>query len=279
VVRLVGQRQLDWVWSGTAERIFQPGYPDGRSRFTVDCCGTHYRLWFEGYGRYLVAADGTEIFCQREGVRRAWRERFLFAQALPLAAMLRGFDLLHASAVGGSHGVAAFVAPSGTGKTTLASRLVLRGARFVTDDALALSPRTGGPLAHPGPPFMAVPNRDRGLLQEPAAGGTLGPGRDRSDKLHAHPPTDDRPLPLRALFYLERAPRLDITELGHADPGRVLAGAFAPYLMTADRLARHLEIAQQVSWSARQYRLRLPQGADFAPALRAVESRLAELAI
>jgi len=257
--------------------MFRPCYPDGRTRFTVDRCGTLYRLWFEGYGRYVVAADGSEVACQREGVGRAWRERFLFAQALPLAAILRGFDLLHASAVCGKRGVAAFVAPSGLGKTTLASRLVVRGAGFMTDDALALSPWPGGPLAHPGAPFMAVPHGDRGMLTQPAARAALSPSGTTSDKLHAYPRTGVQALPLLAVFYLERARRLRLTELEDVGPTRLLASVLAPYVGSAERLACRLEVAHQVSCHVRQYLLQLPAGSDSRPTLEAVEARLQEL--
>jgi ABC-type multidrug transport system ATPase subunit len=53
----------------------------------------------------------------------------VLAQVLPLAAVLRGIDVLHASAVALAAGPIAFLGGSGAGKTTLASRIVARGAR------------------------------------------------------------------------------------------------------------------------------------------------------
>jgi len=277
-------------WDGGAERIFEPTYPDGQTRFTVDRAEHDYRLWFTGFGRYLVARDGSTIGCEPadpadpadpapagagHGLHDR-HERFLFAQALPLASVLRGFQPLHASAVCGGSGVAAFLGGSGAGKTSLASRLVLRGAGFVTDDVLALEPGHDAPLAHPGPPFMAVPNGDRALL---GAGSRLGAAVGTSDKLHASPPPPGRPLPLRVVFHLERGGELELTPLIAGDAERLLATAFAPYLMTSDRLLRHLQIAEQISSTVAQFRLQVPRTGEFDAVLEAVEARLREAAV
>jgi hypothetical protein len=276
-IRMLTPERVDAEWSKAAERIFEPDYPDGKHHFTIDRGSDYYQLWFEGFGRYLVALDGTVIGCDRAAVSRDRQERFLFAQALPLAAALQGFELLHASAVSGHDGVAAFVAASGSGKTTLASRLVLRGAGFVTDDVLALEPRADAPLAHPGPAFIAVPNEDQSLIHN--GSGALGAAVGTSDKVHASPLRVERPLPLRALFYLEPGPAFQITPLDGGDVRRVLASAFAPYLVTSDRLFRHLEITQLVSARVSQFRLQMPRTRKFEAVIETLEAQLRELAL
>jgi hypothetical protein len=274
-VRELAGEALDGAWRAPAERLFEPSYPDGRTRFTVDLAAGRYRLWFEGFGRYLVGADGSEIGCDAsEGRER--RERFLFAQALPLASVLRGFQPLHASAVCGDSGVAAFLGASGAGKTSLASRLVLRGAGFVTDDVLALESGPDAPLAHPGPPFMAVPDADRELL---GTHSRLGAAVGASDKLHASPAPPGRPLPLRVVFHLERGGELELAPLIGGDAERLLATAFAPYLMTSERLLRHLQIAEQISATVAQFRLQVPRTGEFGRVLEAVEATLREVAV
>src|SRR3954447_1403380 len=51
------------------------------------------------YGRFAVAADGSLIECAPRDME-AWRwQRLLVGQLLPLAALLRGLEPLHASAV------------------------------------------------------------------------------------------------------------------------------------------------------------------------------------
>ena len=276
-IRLLRREQVDAKSAEAAERIYEPDYPDGKTHFTVDRDSDYYRLWFDGHGRYLVAVDGTAIGCERAAVSRVKQERFLFAQALPLAAALQGLELLHASAVCGDYGVAAFVGASGVGKTSLASRLVLRGAGFVTDDVLAVERSSDAPLVHPGPPFMAIPNEDRPLLRD--GSGALGAAIGASDKVHASPRAIDRAMPLRALFYLEPGPAFRITPLGEAGVRRLLASAFAPYLMTPDRLRRHLEVAQLVSTSVDQFRLQMPRTRSLEAILGTLETQLRESAV
>lgn len=275
-IRLLTPEQIDAAWGQAAERIFEPEYPDRKTRFTVDRSSDHYRLWFEGFGRYIVAADGTTVGCEHGAVSRDQQERFLFAQVLPLASVLQGYELLHASAVCGQEGVAAFAGASGAGKTSLASRLVLRGAGFVTDDVLALEPRHDAPIVHPGPAFMAVPNEDRSLID--TAAGRLGTAVGTSDKVHASPRAFGQGMPLRAIYYLEPALSFEINALD-GDVHHILSSGFAPYLMTADRLYRHLEMAQLVSATVNQFRLRLPRTGHSDVILETLEDHLRESAV
>jgi hypothetical protein len=66
---------------------------------------------------------------------------------LPVAAQVRGLEVLHASAIAGRRGVAVFSAASEAGKSTLAYAFGVRGFRIWTDDALAFAVRDGRPEA------------------------------------------------------------------------------------------------------------------------------------
>lgn len=276
-VRLLPPEQINAVWAEPAKRLFAPKDPDGKTRFTIDRSSHHIRFMLEGFGRCFVTADGTEVGCERGLVAHDHHERFVFAQALPLAAILHGYEVLHASAVCGRHGVAAFVGASRAGKTTLASRLVLRGASFVTDDVLALEAAQGTPRVHPGPPFMAIPNEDRRLID--SGHGRLGNAVGSTDKVHASPSASGWGLHLRAVYHLEPGPNVQITALDGEDVQRILASVFAPYLMTPDRLYRHLDLAQQVSAGVSQFRLQMPRTGRFEAILETLESHLRELGI
>lgn len=275
-VRTLAADQLDAEWSRPASRIFEPSYPDGKTRFTVDQDSRYYRLWFEGFGRYLVSADGTEIGCT-EGTPRASRERFLFAQALPLAALLQGLELFHASAICAHGRITAFVGASGAGKTTLASRLVLGGAGFVTDDVLAVESMGDDVLVHPGPPFMAVPNHDGPLIDSGA--GALGQAVGVSDKIHASPPPVGEGMPLRAIYHLEPGPDLHISLLDDGMSRRILASGFASYVATSDRLRRHLEISRALHASADHFRLQCPRSGSLDAILETVKTHLKDLSL
>jgi hypothetical protein len=266
-VRMLPPEAIDAAWERPAERLFQPEY-EGRFPVTIDRSDTHYRLWYEGFGRYLVSADGTEVACERNGVTPERQERLLLAQALPLAAALQGFELLHASAVAVGGGAAGFTGPSGAGKTTMASRLVQRGARLVSDDVVALERRPGELLAHPGPPMIVVRFED----------DRPGPDVARTDKAHVAMGTVEEPLPLRRLYYLERGRTLQIEPLEEDGVRRVLSGMFAPYLATPGRLERHLETAHLMSRHVDLFRLQMPHTDDLGAALDEVEAHLRELA-
>jgi hypothetical protein len=248
---------LEAAWGEAGERVFEPEFPDGRTRFTVGRTAEHYRLWLEDFGRYLITRDGRQIGCLPGEVTADMQERFLFAQALPVAATLQGLEVLHASAVCGPGGAAAFVGASGSGKTTLATRLVLDGAGFLTDDVLAVEVGPGG-LAHPGAPFMALRRDDAAVID--GAPGALGAVIGSSDKLHVARATPDRPVPLRAVYHLGRGATLQIIPLGAETHHLVLGHAFVPYVMTPDRLRRHLQFAELVSTSVEQFELQTPEG-------------------
>jgi hypothetical protein len=257
-------------WDRSAQRVFEPEFPDGRIRFTVDRSPDHYQLWLEDFGRYLIAGDGAWIGCEDGSAAPDVQERFVFAQALPIVAVLHGREVLHAGTVCGPAGAAAFLGVSGSGKTTLTAHLVLRGARFMTDDVLALEARDGDILAHPGPPFMAIRPQDAWMAGDAQVGRTVG----SSDKLHVARDVPEQAVPLRALYYLARGGDVAITPLDD-DVRRIILGqAFVPYLATPDRLLRHLELGQLVDQRVEQFRLQTPTGGLDDPTLEVLQAHL-----
>jgi hypothetical protein len=274
-VRRLTPEQIDAAWDEPGEPVLQPPIAGRSLPFSVERSNTHYRFWLQGFGRYLVKTDGTAIGCELGGVERHQHERFVFAQALPLAAVLQGYEVLHASAVCDDDGAVAFLGPSGAGKTAVASRLVIRGAGFMTDDVLAVELREAVALVHPGPAFMAIRPRDEVIA---AAAGVLDPV-GTTDKVHVSPPKLGRATRLRALYHLEPGQVVGITPVEHADPHRVLASAFVPYVMTPARLSRHLEIAQVVTSDVPQFRLQMPRTRLPDAMLETLEAHLRELGV
>jgi hypothetical protein len=264
-VRTLVSAAMQEAWAQPAELLYRPAFGD-TFPVTVERSASYYRLWYDGFGRYLVSTDGTEVYCERDAVSRERHERLLLAQALPLASALQGYEVLHAGAVATGGEVAAFVGPSGAGKSTMASRLVERGAALVADDVLALECLSDGLLAHPGPPMMVVRFGDH----------RPGPEMGSSDKVHISIETVDRPLPLRRVYYLERGRSLQLEPLEEDGVRRVLSSMFAPYLATHERLQRHLETAQLLSHHAQLFRLQMPHADDLEPSLDAVEAHLSE---
>lgn len=269
-VRRVDPEALAWESSG--ERLFEREFM-GETVITFERA-EDYRIWAKGYGRYVVSADGTEVRCERGTVAEHAQERFLFAQVLPLAAVLQGFELLHASAVCLNGAAVAFAGVSGAGKTTLMSRLVLRGAGFLTDDALALERGSDGPIAHPGPPYLAVLEGDAGQVDVAVR---IGRFVGTSDKLSVVVPAGRGAFPLRAVYHLESGPGLELERIGNDVVRRLLASVFVPYLVTPDRLHRQLEMAHLLGEAVAQFRLQIPRTIDVEEVIDAVETHAREV--
>lgn len=255
-VRRLPSADFDDAAAQDAERILEHRDGDGPVSFTVDRTPDYYRFWLQAFGRYLVATDGSLIGCELDAAQPAQQERFVLAHALPVAAVLHGYEVLHASAIASDGGATAFAGPSGTGKTRMASRLVARGAGFLTDDVLAVEAAQGQIRAHPGPAFMSIRHDDADMLAE--IGGRLGSDAGATDKVHVSPPRRGEVSRLRAVYHIEWGDRFQIDPLPRADFNRVLALSFVPYLATPERLARHLAIAQLVSADVAQFRLQTP---------------------
>lgn len=76
--------------------------------------------------------------------------------ALPFALELENTPFVHASAVEWDGKAIAFSAFAGGGKSSITTSLVLRGAKFLTDDVLVLERRDADFLAHPGYPQIRL---------------------------------------------------------------------------------------------------------------------------
>ena len=107
-------------------------------------------LELEGVGRALLAGDGTtaQLVGDQGDLRWPW---FVLNQVVGFAATLQGLEVLHASAVAIDGRAIAITAPSGVGKSTLATALMRLGARPVTDDVLAVEGDGTRLMSHPGP--------------------------------------------------------------------------------------------------------------------------------
>jgi hypothetical protein len=209
-----------------------------------------YLLFARYFGRCVVARDGSEVLCAPPPIA-SWRwQRFLAGRGLPIAALLRGHEVLHAGAVAAGGGVIGLVGPSGAGKSSLTVRLVLSGARFFADDVLAVD-AGADVLAHPGVGVanLRVAERERlGPAGDRVLGELLGAtGRGR---LHYAMETAAESLPLRALYFLRppsRAGAATIHRLRAPDPRRLLTSTFVSQVRPPDRLASLLDVCARLA--------------------------------
>jgi hypothetical protein len=156
-LQVVGAERLEAAWSGPAT----PGSWRGTLRDGAELTirwGRDGDLLF-GYGdeaRYLLDRPAERLLCAAvESGSLAWR-RVLLSRVLPVVAIARGYEALHAAAVQTPNGVVAVVGASGAGKSTLVAELVRRGQPLVGDDVLVIGRAAAGVAAFPGGAHLSL---------------------------------------------------------------------------------------------------------------------------
>ncbi len=242
---LTGSGKARQGWPASASLICDERAPDGSSIFQVELDpDAGYLISGPEYGAHRLSARATQLRCDPEGVAAAAWQRLLISQVLPLATLVRGQEVFHASAVVCAAGAVAFLGNSGAGKTSLALELCRRGASFLADDVLALELRERRLLAHPGTPVAGIARTQAGAVEEtsdPAAYETLAVNaRERLVQVAGA----REPAELAALFFLERRP--DGPERPcfepTADAQMLLGATFNLLVTTPERLHRLLEV-------------------------------------
>ena len=234
-----------------------------------------FHLYARHFGRALISPSGDHVLCAPPAVA-AWRwQRFLVGRVLPWAALLRGREVLHASAVRIGDAAVAVVAETGFGKTSLAARLVLRGAGFITDDVLALSYRADEILAHPGAAILALRPAERAAL-EPAERRRLGRVLGRSGKTYVAVEREHSPVPLRGLYFLEpqRGARRAAFQPG-IDPRRLLGSTFIASVDSGRRLVGLLDLCARLEATVPIWRVPVDYERGAAPLAEAIEAHAA----
>lgn len=263
-------------WPATAELISDQRELDGSVNFRIEADPeAGYLIWGPAYGRNLLSSDGLQVICaEGSGGADAW-QRLLIAQVLPFAAVLRGLEVLHASAVVVDGGAVAFLGPSGAGKTSLALALCRRGAGFLADDVLALEQEDERLVGHPGTPVAGIDHAEADRLLETGElelGDVLAVNaRERIVRISKTAES----APLQALFFLDRRPggpaqpRFEPA----ADAQMLLAATFNLVLATPQRLHRLLDVCA-LAGRLRVERVVAGPDVDVAKLAAAVERRL-----
>jgi hypothetical protein len=260
-VDLVDRDAIDRDWPATGtRRVLEERYGGARPERTIDAHPrAGYRLYARHFGLARLSAHGARVTCSPPGVA-AWRwQRFLVGRILPWAAVLRGLEALHASAVVVDGGAIAFVGATSAGKTSLAVQMVARGARFATDDVLALDERGGGLRAHPGAALVAVRPAERAAVARSTwrrVGSVLG----HSGKTYMAVPRVDGPVPLRAVYFLGLGDGPAVESIRHPDPRRLLGNTFVVGVQTPERLRRQLDVCAAITRSIPLFELRRAPG-------------------
>lgn len=273
---LATRPELLAAWSPAApERISTRRTRNGRVAMSIDAderAGHLIRAL--GFGCFWISPGAGWIRCAPLRVT-PWRwQRFLVGQVLPLAAVLRGLEVFHASAVVRGGGAVTFLGMSTAGKTSVALHHVLGGASFLTDDVLAVSPGAdGGVIAHPGVGLASLRHEvDRHL--DAAERRRLGRrlGRDEQSTRVALP-CHHTAVPLRHAFLLERRERgsLAIERMKPVDPRLLLGGSFNFVINTPERLTNQLDLCARLANRVAVHRAVVPPSVGPAELVRAME--------
>ena len=273
-----GQILADWA-PAAPERISARRQANGRIAISIDADErAGYLIRTQAFGCFWISPGADWIRCAPLQAT-AWRwQRYLIGQVLPLTAVLRGLEVFHASAVVmGGHAVT-FLGSSTAGKTSIAVHLVLGGARFMTDDVLAVSPGPdGGVIAHPGIGLANLRHTTAELLEagdRDRLGRRLGRDRDASRVALAR---HDGAAPLARAYVLERVPdgeELRLERLSPVDPRLLLGGSFNFVIRTPERLTNQLDLCARLANTVEVYRAVVPPSVGPTELARAIEREL-----
>jgi hypothetical protein len=218
--------RLGAAWSGPRASAPWRGRLGDGEELTIEW-GVDGDLLF-GYGhraQFRLDPTRARLECAPEDpVAPDW-QRVLLSRILPNVSLAHGRECLHAGAVQAPSGVVAFAAPTGMGKSTLASELVGRGWRLFADDAVVLTGGEDGVVAHPGSPHMNLADEPCEAIVEAGLGIALA--ALAGEHWVALRDAVREPRGLAAVVLLERAPGLSL-EVTRLSPSPL---ALAPYML------------------------------------------------
>jgi hypothetical protein len=271
---LVPAEEIDRDWPAVTERVLEEmfGGPGEPAR-TIDAHPeAGYRLYARHFGLARLSPSGDWIRCAPpEDEPWSW-QRFLVGRILPWAAVLRGLEAFHASAVTIEGRAVAFVGPTGSGKTSLAIQLAARGAGFLTDDVLSLEPGGERMLAHPGAAIASVRDSERETIA-PDLWDRVGEVLGYSEKTYVGLERHDSPAPLGAIYFLRGAGE-SVEPIASPDPRMLLASTFVLGVRTPARLRRQLDVCAELFRTVPMFWLTVRDGS--ARLAKVVEEHAAE---
>ena len=222
-----------------------------------------YRLYARHFGLARISPSGAEVLCAPPDDEPWSWQRFLVGRVLPWAAVLRGYEVLHAAALGWQERAIAIVGETGMGKTSLAVQLVMRGMDFFSDDVLALERDGDEIVAHPGAGIASIRDAERDAMPV-ERWARLGKVLGHSGKTYLEIGRATRPLPLGALYFLTRGDTPSIEPVGRVDPRLLLASTFVLGVQTPDRLLNQLETCSAIARAVPIFRLTTAPHVDAA---------------
>jgi hypothetical protein len=235
--------------SDTVREIGHLAYANGIV-VTLGACPTAAEIVITDTGRFTLD-DAHQVITHTAppDVDRSAVALDLIGVVLPYAFHREGAWCMHASAVQTPGGVIAFVAPRGTGKSTLAAACVQAGCALVADDVVVLRESSDGVTVTPS----GVPLRLR--AETARAVGVPSDDPDAWGKVRIAAAMAQDTLPLAAIYVLQPlasdAPVARAPRTGRAAALALLANGKITALLggdaAGDALSRCAALAQQAT--------------------------------
>jgi hypothetical protein len=233
-----------------------------------------YLMWARDFGRVLISSDGIELLCEPDPANEDWAS-ILSAQALPLAATIRGLEVFHASGVVIDGRALLFAGPPGAGKSSLAAALLSAGGQLLSDDVVALALSDGDLIAYAGSVVLQLRAAEDERLSTGARTALGSPASPSFGKQRYVIDSVPDPVPLGGLFLLERSTEEPAVEqLAAVDPFELIASTFNLSVRTPARLRRQLDVVSAIASSGLAYRLRVQPGVDATRLSSIVQAQL-----
>lgn len=262
-LQMASPAEIATRWSG-AEAIGWQGTIDGAPFVVERGCAGDYRFFHgeppdddgaptrETRAVYHLCANARVLNCAPSNPDDPswWRE--LLDSTLFTAALLHGYEALHAGAIATPNGALAITAASGVGKSTLLSELLAQGCSLLADDVLILGRSAGTPLAYPAPPLMTVPAARMPRLRSAVAPLTIATlGEEHWIAVPVHP----EPLQLAGVVTLNRAPGLATELCRDEQPLAALMSSLLRFPRTRERERSRFEMAAEIARHTQVWRL------------------------
>ncbi len=240
--------------------------------YRLERASTHYLWRYPDVGEFEVAHDGETVWWTAPDSNARDAASALAGPVLGFALQLQGQTGLHGSAVAIDEAAVGLLAPSGYGKSALATALMKRGCELVTDDVLVLRAADDAVLAVPGPSAIKLNPDALERVLEHVGWEELPRHASWLEKrvVRVSETADDRRVarPLAALFVLAPcAPdaAIEITRLHGKDAlVALVSSTYNAQLLVREPqlLAGQLDVLRRLAGSASVHVLRCPRSID-----------------
>jgi hypothetical protein len=251
--------------------------PDGQPWLHLAKSGGRFYLRFFKYADFILDAEQRIVTCRPAATASRETVRHLFLnQVMPLLLSKLGKIVLHAGAVSTPRGAVAFVGEAGVGKSTLTAGLG-GVCPILTDDCLMVEWNENEVFARGNYPGIRLwPDVISSFVEDD---GTAPNVAQYTSKKRISGPSgailyEDRPIPLRRLYLLQRwevvqsGQQISITKFRPAEA--VIALLKYTFLLDVDdreQLARHLRAFKEIVDAGLVRGLSYPSGISLIPAI------------